>query len=303
MVDAKWWLQQIDASLDARGDIAPPWARCPDIPLGSIGWRMGFGEHWMMLWHTWLSRQPSDRAWRIEYLRRHPPAPRRWADTVACVLDPGWDDLDDEDEDDDEDDDEERDEFVELRALGLIRDDAAFLAWRRLHGDAPRVPWADPSYPRTLADAAMYGGRELTFFTRWCAQRRAAGTLDAWLDADGRAAPAPIWRPVDRALRTGTCPDDLVDRLAGDGWTALALTLAADGLARAPWRLGQSVASLRDDDDDDDDDAVSYADAWSWWTFESFDDRASLRAYLDAQGPAPDEWSEALSRALALLDA
>ena len=26
---------------DEHGDVAPPWARYPEIPAGSIGWRMG----------------------------------------------------------------------------------------------------------------------------------------------------------------------------------------------------------------------------------------------------------------------
>jgi hypothetical protein len=38
--------------------INPPWIEFPDIPWGSVGWRMGFGEaHWIE-WCRWYSELP-----------------------------------------------------------------------------------------------------------------------------------------------------------------------------------------------------------------------------------------------------
>ncbi|MCB9756024.1 MAG: hypothetical protein H6713_39385 [Myxococcales bacterium] len=302
VADPAWWRQQIAESLDAHGDIAPPWARCPEIPLGSIGWRMGYGEHWLTLWYTWLSEQPTARADRLAYLRRHPPAPRTWAEHVARVLEPSVDrDRDvDEDEDNENDDDAlDADEpwLRELIADGLVQHDAARLAWARLHGAAPPAPWAQRWHDGSLLRCACHGARELTFFTRWGAARRKDRRLASWLAA---VPPAPAgWSAFVEALTTGSCPRALARALAApaQGWAALAITLAADGLARAPWRLGVPASSFRDEHGDD----VGYADAWCWWAFECFDDRPTWRGYLDASGPVPADWLEIIARELAAL--
>jgi N-glycosidase YbiA len=34
--------------------MVPPWERHPEIPAGSIGWRMGYGEDYMSDWHKWF---------------------------------------------------------------------------------------------------------------------------------------------------------------------------------------------------------------------------------------------------------
>jgi N-glycosidase YbiA len=34
--------------------MVPPWEKYPEIPAGSIGWRMGYGEDYMSDWHKWL---------------------------------------------------------------------------------------------------------------------------------------------------------------------------------------------------------------------------------------------------------
>lgn len=40
---------------DAEGLFAPPWVAFPSIGRGSIGWRMGAGEDYMHIWHTWYA--------------------------------------------------------------------------------------------------------------------------------------------------------------------------------------------------------------------------------------------------------
>ena len=136
-------------------DLPPPWAKHPEIPSGSIGWRMGYGEGWMIRWGEWLASQPKDRAWREAYLRRHAPAPRTWAQTVAYVLEP---DRNDDDEDDDYDDgDDESEEHEALVAAGLVGDDVAMGAWEATQGEAPEAPWAMRWHGGKLGSAAPLG--------------------------------------------------------------------------------------------------------------------------------------------------
>lgn len=33
----------------------PPWVEHPDIPIGSIGWRMGYGEEYIETFAIWLA--------------------------------------------------------------------------------------------------------------------------------------------------------------------------------------------------------------------------------------------------------
>jgi hypothetical protein len=160
-------------------ELPPPWAKHPEIPLGSIGWRMGYGESWMMRWGEWLEQQPRDRGWRVAYLRRHPPAPRSWAHAVAGVLEPAR-----EDEEDADEDYEAANERLakQLAVEGLVGDDVAMGAWEALHGAGPEAPWAAGWHAGKLGSAARYGGRELTF---WAWERIAV------LVAAHAEAPAP----------------------------------------------------------------------------------------------------------------
>lgn len=34
--------------------ISPPWEKHPEIPVNSIGWRMGYGEDYMLEWVLWI---------------------------------------------------------------------------------------------------------------------------------------------------------------------------------------------------------------------------------------------------------
>lgn len=35
----------------------PPWLKHPEIPAGSIGWRMGVGEDYLLDWFDWFVGQ------------------------------------------------------------------------------------------------------------------------------------------------------------------------------------------------------------------------------------------------------
>lgn len=54
----------------------PPWLQCPEIPAGSIGWRMGCGEDVLERWAKWWNLQSSEqqRAYAAQY-----PEPAGWA--------------------------------------------------------------------------------------------------------------------------------------------------------------------------------------------------------------------------------
>lgn len=56
-------------------DLAPPWITCPDIPRGSIGWRMGGGESVLMEWDKWYKTLAEDD--RIQYQLNN-PEPAEW---------------------------------------------------------------------------------------------------------------------------------------------------------------------------------------------------------------------------------
>ncbi len=69
----------IAAELAAHGTILPPWIRYPEIPRGSIGWRMGYGEWHLDMWRRWWERQddPARTAYRERW---RPGVPAEWAD-------------------------------------------------------------------------------------------------------------------------------------------------------------------------------------------------------------------------------
>ncbi len=267
-----------------------------------------------------LRHPPAPRSWTYELdrvLHPRPPEDGDERDEVDEGDDDELDECDDELEDDDEyeddeyeDEDEEEDDdddaeptldlseegryvspaMRELMDAGIVADDAAYGAWEALHGANPRAPW-DPS----RFDSSLYGcvdndERELTFFARWAAAQRERGTLAAWLAS---APPAgDDWRAFLEVLSSGTCPDELEVDGALASATALALTLAADAVARPPWRLGIAAPtrSLHDVD--------AYPRLWCSWLLGVFDEGPTERAYLRACEPIPQGWRDWLAREL-----
>jgi hypothetical protein len=43
--------------IDSEGLMVPPWIKFPNIPLGSIGWRMGVGEDYWYRFRNWYHKQ------------------------------------------------------------------------------------------------------------------------------------------------------------------------------------------------------------------------------------------------------
>jgi hypothetical protein len=71
----------IARELEAHGEPLPPWMKYPHIPRYSIGWRMGYGEDYMMLWHRWSRKL--DQIGLVAYFKKYAPLPVRWLDWVT----------------------------------------------------------------------------------------------------------------------------------------------------------------------------------------------------------------------------
>ncbi|AUX34531.1 MULTISPECIES: hypothetical protein [Sorangium] len=260
--------------LDARGDLAPPWARFPDYERHTLGWRMGAGEDWMGMWSVFLEQLAPDPETRIAYLRRHPPAPVSWADVVHEVLFPAERSDDDSDEDDSDEGDSDEDDPTAaaqrrsaLLEQGLIASDVAFATWL---GQQTGVswPWARCPAPE---DAARYNTRELWFWSRQVAELRRGSE---WTPPGVPES----WRACAQALETG----DVGTIEPRRGLLSLARLLCA-GQVQAPWQLGLSLADFADSFDDD----MGYVDAFRLWGMSAFDDALQLRRYLEATRMPP----------------
>lgn len=66
------------ARLRGSRNLSAPWEVLPEIPRGSIGWRMGPGEDVWIDWLTWLRALTSEQ--RAEYRTCH-PEPESWTGT------------------------------------------------------------------------------------------------------------------------------------------------------------------------------------------------------------------------------
>jgi hypothetical protein len=51
----------------------PPWVEFPDIPMGSLGWRMGFGEQYWNKWSQWYLSLPEALRTEFKQQWQEPP--------------------------------------------------------------------------------------------------------------------------------------------------------------------------------------------------------------------------------------
>lgn len=266
--------------LDPQGDLAPPWERFPDYERYTLGWRMGAGEDWLGLWHVFLEGLGPDLETRLAYLRRHPPAPINWADSVDRTLYPGHA----RDDDDEGDGCEEGDSIAsrrraELLERGLIASDVAFTTWLAQQKGV-EWPWQDHDTPE---NAARYDTRRFWFWSRQIAELR---------QGPGWAPPSvpEAWRDCAPPLESGEAgPID-----TRQGLTTLARMLCASHVT-APWQLGLSPADFADSFDDD----MGYVDAFRLWGMSAIDDDDQLRRYL-ATAPVPAAWEAWVAEHLAV---
>lgn len=86
----QWISELVAKELTPHGDLLPPWQRHPEIPRYSIGWRMGYGEAYMIAWDKWMEGMSLEQL--SEYFRKYSPIPVEWLDWVAGRC--GQDDID-----------------------------------------------------------------------------------------------------------------------------------------------------------------------------------------------------------------
>jgi hypothetical protein len=66
--------------IDSAGLRVPPWVKYPNIPLGSLGWRMGTGEEYWYSFRDWWCAQPG--ATRLAVKTAY-PEPAGWSGFYA----------------------------------------------------------------------------------------------------------------------------------------------------------------------------------------------------------------------------
>ena len=285
--------EQLEAAL-AGGELEPPWAKYPWMIHGSIGWRMGSGESYQMLWGDFVSTRLTSMAITLAYLQRHPPAPRTWCGTLVWLLEriERGDDGEEEDDDDGDDDGEESPAHAALRAqieaAGLVGDDVAYPVFLRnvLDHGGLTAPWTWRVASESPAMAWRYATREVGWWARWLATE--CPDRAAWLDA--QPAPPASWAAVVDAVRAGTS-DASWATLDGGAERLIPATVAHAALP-PPWLGGHPPRAGIEWDEGADD-----RDRWAWWVFDTFEDLASWRAYL-ARWPPPPAWQVALSEIL-----
>ena len=72
------WTMSSRFTLD--NPMPPPWLRYPQIPMGSIGWRMGTGEDYAHEFGRWLAALDTDERWRYRGWFPPPPMDRGYYD-------------------------------------------------------------------------------------------------------------------------------------------------------------------------------------------------------------------------------
>jgi len=262
----------------AEPELEPPWAAYPWIQHGSIGWRMGCGEDYLLQWFPYVQKHIRDFPSALAYLQRHPRAPRLWALFLVSWLHPlakanprGALALD----------------RAQVDALGLVGDDVAypvFLRNARREGGLT-APWTWYVAAESTAKGWRYLTRQVGWWARWLATE--CDDRTAWLDA--QPAPPEAWSPVVTAVRA---------RRAAPAWATLTggaerlIPLAvAHGELPPPWLGGHPPRGAIAYDDDQADDI----DRWVWWLLATIDDPASWHGYL-ARWPPPPEWQATLAR-------
>ena len=123
--------EAIAVELRERGAMLPPWRRYPDMHPYSIGWRMGGGEWYLMIWSQWAAGRSQEE--QVGYFRGYAPIPVEWADWVAGAL--GFDDFEDEEEGEGgEEGADPEPGVVRLAELGLVDLEAWRRAWNEPEG-------------------------------------------------------------------------------------------------------------------------------------------------------------------------
>lgn len=68
----------------SQDDPLPPWKNHPELPFGDIGWRMGYGESYLISWWNWADSK--SKQYLFEYFKQYVPIPVDWFMWVAACL-------------------------------------------------------------------------------------------------------------------------------------------------------------------------------------------------------------------------
>ena len=246
-------------------EMVPPWEEFPTYERYTIGWRMGVGEDYRYKWYAFIEELPNDYDSRLDYLKRHRPAPLNWGDEFLAVLYP--------DTESDQQYGCSQAETLKLLELGLVAYDAAYRTWLAKQTNIV-WPWLLPG-SETPESATRYRTREFWFFSR---------QLDA-VRGDAEVEPDKLpraWKAVEPQLLTGRLGE--VDPTMG--LLTLAQMLCA-GAVQPPWTLGLSPNDFQDSFEMN----MGYVDAFRLWMMCAFDDDKLLREMLKRTG-IPSDWME-----------
>lgn len=235
-------------------EMIPPWEYFPTYERYTIGWRMGIGEDYLRDWYTFVERLPKEYVFRLNYLKRHRPAPLSWGNLILTILYP-------ESESAQEFGSSQKD-IEKLLGLGLVEHDAAYQTWLNKQSTI-MWPWSWP-VSLTPQKAARFRTREFWFFSRQLNARRKMGVLE--LDFIPSA-----WQRFETQLFTGRLGD--VD--LSQGLLTLSQMLCA-GLVKPPWVFGLTLDNFTDTFSMD----MGYIDAFRLWIISAFDDRQLLQEML-----------------------
>ena len=242
-----------------KKELVPPWEKFPTYERYTIGWRMGIGEDYRYQWYDFL-KTFSDYDSRLQYLKRHRPAPMNWANSVWNTLHP----------------ESEVDGFGcedskvnELFELGLIKHDVAYETWLLGQED---IVW-----PWNLTDSPIHAAR---YFTRdfWFSSRQ----MKTAREKDDFHLPEI---PEDWAMLQSEFSAAKLGKMdTSKGLFTLAQMLCA-GSILPPWELNLGIEDFADSFEMD----MGYIDAYRLWIMCAFDDDQMLRKIL-AQKSIPSQW-------------
>lgn len=246
-------------------DMIPPWEQFPTYERYTIGWRMGTGEDYLHNWYAFVEMLPNDYDARLDYLKRHRPAPLSWGNIILAVLYP-------ESESDQQFGCTQK-ELLRLLGLGLVEHDVAYRTW--LNKQIEIVwpwSWLGSNSPQK---AARFRTREFWFFSRQLKAKRKLGSLE--LDK----IPGD-WQRCETQLLTGRLGEvDLTQGLVTLGQMFCA------GSVKPPWDYGLSIDDFTGSYAKD----MEYTDAFRLWLMSAFDDDRLLEEMLKLT-QAPGKWAD-----------
>ena len=74
--DQDWYKEALSKWLKEYGEVPPPWVYRPNSHPYSIGWRMGAGESFLMVFWQWWEDKSFSEAEALAFFKKHTPPPR-----------------------------------------------------------------------------------------------------------------------------------------------------------------------------------------------------------------------------------